>query len=166
MTERKLKAVCFSAILCCLWLLSGCSNISGVKPPVGDIELSKSQVRAALISMQRQKETVYINAACKLITARGGGGIFDVDILVANIAPNISLDIVKFTLKSSIGGSIVFTKDADVVTYGASGRARFTFTIENTTIPPGIYWYEVDWKPNSGGSYPVDVDKVRIKQRL
>jgi hypothetical protein len=74
--------------------------------------------------------------------------VFSITITHNSVAPDITLDTVRFIMKRNSTDSdadALINKTADVTTSGASGIAIFTLSQEDTEIPLGTYYYEITW---------------------
>jgi len=95
---------------------------------------------------------------------------FSVTITYNGSNPNIVNDTVSFMLKvnkSDTDANAKITKNADVTTYGASGKAVFELTPANTDIDPGYYYYEIKWVvAATGQEYTLEVAPIEILERV
>lgn len=85
-------------------------------------------------------------------------------------APDITGDTVTLRLKSSrsdADASAVLTKEADVLTAGATGTAIFSLTPSDTQdLTPGPYYYDIVWELAGGGEYVLNSSTVRVLDRV
>lgn len=87
---------------------------------------------------------------------------FSILISIGGVAQDISSDTVTFYLKEFKSGRPLIEKTADVASQGANGIATVELTTANTDLPPKAYFYEVIWKPASGGKKVLVSKKVTI----
>ncbi len=75
------------------------------------------------------------------------------------LPPDITGDIVTLTLKETDDlpvkdATAVLTKNAEVASEGAAGKAIFTLTpAEIEDVEPRQYYYDIVWYPVAGGNY-------------
>ena len=79
---------------------------------------------------------------------------FSMILKIDGSAVDITNDTVTFYLlagKDADLSAATLTKDADVATYGANGRAVFTLSKTDTgALTPGVYYWQVVWDRASG----------------
>lgn len=94
---------------------------------------------------------------------------FKVEIKINDNIPDISNDVVIFTLKDKLTDDDTKAKlqeSADVTTLGSEGTAIFILTPTKTTIKPAKYYYDIVWIRSSGENFPLCVGKVEILERV
>jgi len=83
---------------------------------------------------------------------------------------DISGDVMTMTVKAHKDDDDpgVAQETADVATDGANGVAIFTLSPDETDIDIGQYYFDVVWKPATGGIFVLDVDQetIRIIERV
>lgn len=94
---------------------------------------------------------------------------FSVQILYNGSAPNITTHTVTLILKSAMSdpdSAAVVNKNADVLTYGAIGKAIFTLNPADLDIIPKRYHYEIFWTISDTEIYPLEIGQVTVKDRV
>ena len=83
---------------------------------------------------------------------------------------DISGDVMTMTVKAEKDDDDpgVAQEVADVATDGVNGVAIFTLSPDETDIDIGQYYFDVVWKPATGGIFVLDVDQetIRIIERV
>lgn len=93
---------------------------------------------------------------------------FSVQILVNNIAPDITADTVTVTIDKTLNTATPsIEKDADVLTSGATGKAIFELDLDDTDLSAGLYYLQVIWKLVGGTREFVVIDEeIEIKETV
>jgi len=79
--------------------------------------------------------------------------------------PDLTSDTVTVTF--SLGKSLtpVLTKDADVTSSGADGKAIFTLTAEDTDINNSNYFIQVWWYLSNGQQFPLYDTEITVYEK-
>jgi len=95
---------------------------------------------------------------------------FTVTITYGGSVADITNDVVTIYFKSKKSVDDVYAeiiKEADVTTSGSDGIAVFYLRTSDTSVTPGLYYYEIIWETQGGDKYILfDNSTVKIKPRL
>lgn len=81
------------------------------------------------------------------------------------VTPNIVNDEVRIFVKTNKADTDANAKInviADVITYGADGKAVFKLTPSETALIPGSYYYQIIWTESNGDVNVLPVNKIKI----
>jgi len=79
-----------------------------------------------------------ITLNCKTTGTMGG------TVTVSGVAKNITGYNIRFTVKDKkVGGNIIIPPLSGTVVSGVAGTYSIPYTIENTDVTPGNYWFDV-----------------------
>lgn len=76
--------------------------------------------------------------------------IFTVAFTLNGTPADLSLDTVKFLLRSKKSAAVVLSVDASLVN---PNQVRFTLSNTDTNLTPGLYDWQVEWTRNTGEKY-------------
>ena len=93
---------------------------------------------------------------------------FDVTISYNGVYPDITNDTVRIEFKKEKNGAVLLSKDADVTTSGAGGKAKFNLSKAETDIEACRYYYFIIWDTTIATideEHIVETENVNIMSR-